>query len=140
MARSSAAWRTTTPSATAFFSSLSIGARTSASLSSIRRSSRSKWKSYDVMTKYLLFPLLLALSVQASELDRAAAALAGTEAQLTGRFTPKGFKNTEVESGTVLFGTLPMMRWSYSSPEEKLFVFDGERSWFYVPEEKQVTV
>jgi len=33
-----------------------------------------------------------------------------------------------------------MMRWSYSRPEEKLFVFDGEHSWFYVPGDKQVTV
>jgi chaperone LolA len=40
----------------------------------------------------------------------------------------------------VTFGTLPMMRWSYSAPEAKLFVFDGTKSWFYVPADKQVTV
>src|SRR5207253_533530 len=34
----------------------------------------------------------------------------------------------------------PMMRWNYSSPEEKLFVFDGSKSWFYVPADRQVTV
>jgi chaperone LolA len=45
-----------------------------------------------------------------------------------------------VESGSVVFGTLPMMRWSYTSPESKLFVFDGSKSWFYVPADKQVTV
>ena len=33
-----------------------------------------------------------------------------------------------------------MMRWSYSAPESKLFVFDGNKSWFYVPADKQVTV
>ena len=33
-----------------------------------------------------------------------------------------------------------MMRWSYTSPESKLFVFDGSKSWFYVPADKQVTV
>lgn len=33
-----------------------------------------------------------------------------------------------------------MMRWSYTSPESKLFVFDGTKSWFYVPADKQVTV
>jgi chaperone LolA len=33
-----------------------------------------------------------------------------------------------------------MMRWSYTSPESKLFVFDGNKSWFYVPADKQVTV
>jgi outer membrane lipoprotein carrier protein len=75
-----------------------------------------------------------------TELDRAAAAMAGKEASFTHRFTPKGFKNSQVEQGTVLFGKLPAMRWSYTSPEEKLFVFDGSRSWFYVPGDKQVTL
>jgi chaperone LolA len=92
--------------------------------------------------KTLLFALSLslALPLSAAELDRAAAALAGTEASFTQRFTPKGFKTAQVESGTVVFGALPMMRWSYTRPEEKLFVFDGEHSWFYVPSDKQVTV
>jgi outer membrane lipoprotein carrier protein len=76
----------------------------------------------------------------AAEIDNAAAALAGTQAQFTQRFTPKGFKNSQVESGTVIFGALPMMRWSYSRPEEKIFVFDGGRSWFYIPADRQVTV
>ena len=61
------------------------------------------------------------------EIDRAAAAVAGKEASFTQRFTPKGFKNAQVESGSVIFGRMPMMRWSYTTPEEKLFVFDGER-------------
>jgi chaperone LolA len=91
--------------------------------------------------KKTLFALALTLTLplHAAELDRAAAALAGTEASFTQRFTPKGFKTAQVESGTVVFGTLPMMRWTYSRPEEKLFVFDGDHSWFYVPSDKQVT-
>src|SRR5437016_7139448 len=88
---------------------------------------------------FFALSLSLALPLHAAELDRAAAALAGTEASFTQRFTPKGFKTAQVESGTVIFGTLPMMRWSYASPEDKLFVFDGEHSWFYVPADKQVT-
>jgi outer membrane lipoprotein carrier protein len=75
-----------------------------------------------------------------AEIDRAAVAVAGSEAQFVQRFTPKGFKNSQVESGTVVFGTLPMMRWSYAKPEQKLFVFDGAKSWFYVPADRQVTV
>ena len=92
--------------------------------------------------KKTFFALALALTIplQAAELDRAAAALAGNEARFTQQFTPKGFKTAQVESGTVIFGTLPMMRWSYARPEEKLFVFDGQHSWFYVPGDKQVTV
>lgn len=88
----------------------------------------------------LLLTLTLASAASAAEIDRAAAALAGTEAQFTQRFTPKGFKNSQVDSGSVVFGTLPMMRWSYAQPEQKVFVFDGNRSWFYLPAEKQVTV
>lgn len=85
--------------------------------------------------------LVLATSVSAApiELDRAATAMAGMEASFTHRFTAKGFKTSQIESGSVVFGTLPAMRWSYSKPEQKLFVFDGSNSWFYVPADKQVT-
>ena len=92
------------------------------------------------MRSILLATIVFATTVNAAELDRAAAALAGSEAQFTQRFTPKGFKTAQVESGTVIFGSLPRMRWSYARPEEKLFVFDGSHSWFYVPADKQVTV
>lgn len=72
-------------------------------------------------------------------IDRAGAAVKGMEAQFTHSFTPKGFKKAQVESGTVIFGSLPQMRWSYTRPEAKVFVFDGTRSWFYVPADRQVT-
>ena len=84
--------------------------------------------------------LLFAATAHAAEIDRAAAAMAGTEAQFTQRFTPKGFRTSQVESGSVVFGSLPMMRWTYARPETKVFVFDGQKSWFYVPAEKQVTI
>ena len=87
-----------------------------------------------------LLILFLALPSFAAGIDDAARAVAGQEAQFTQSFTPKGFKSSQVESGSVIFGTLPMMRWSYAKPEEKLFVFDGTKSWFYVPADKQVTV
>jgi chaperone LolA len=89
----------------------------------------------------LFLTLVLATSAFAAptELDRAAAAMSGMEASFTHRFTAKGFKTSQVESGSVVFGTLPKMRWSYTSPEQKLFVFDGTSSWFYVPADKQVT-
>lgn len=90
--------------------------------------------------KAILAFLLITTSLHAGEIDKAAAAVAGKEASFTQSFTPKGFKNAQVESGTVLFGALPQMRWSYTKPEAKLFVFDGARSWFYVPADKQVTV
>jgi len=92
------------------------------------------------LIRFLLPALLIASTLSAAEIDKAPAAVSGKEATFVQRFTPKGFKNAQVESGTVIFGTLPQMRWSYSRPEQKLFVFDGNRSWFYVPADKQVTV
>ena len=87
-----------------------------------------------------LFAATTLLAAPPLEIDSAARAVAGQEARFVQRFTPKGFRNSQVESGTVIFGPLPMMRWSYSSPEEKLFVFDGSKSWFYIPGDRQVTV
>ena len=84
--------------------------------------------------------LATSLSAAPLELDRATTAMSGMEASFTHRFTAKGFKSSQVESGSVVFGTLPAMRWSYATPEQKLFVFDGSNSWFYVPGDKQVTV
>ncbi len=89
----------------------------------------------------LILALVLATSVaNATEIDNAADAMAGMEASFTQRFTPKGFTNSQIESGSVIFGTLPMMRWTYAKPEEKVFVFDGSKSSFYVAADKQVTV
>lgn len=89
----------------------------------------------------LALALILATQLQpATEVDWVAFSVAGKEASFTQRFTPKGFKNAQVESGTVIFGSMPKMRWTYAAPEQKVFVFDGNRSWFYVPADKQVTV
>jgi outer membrane lipoprotein carrier protein len=44
------------------------------------------------------------------------------------------------EKGIVAVKKPGRMRWDYLSPEEKLFVTDGTKSYFYVPEEKQVIV
>ena len=86
-----------------------------------------------------LFSVSLAAAPQA-EIDRSAAAVANMEAQFAHSFTPKGFTKPQVENGSVIFGRLPMMRWTYIRPEQKTFVFDGNRSWFYLPSDKQVTV
>jgi outer membrane lipoprotein carrier protein len=93
-------------------------------------------------TTLITLSLLLfsAGAARASELDLVAAAVAGSEAAFTQHFTPKGFATSAPEGGSVVFGPLPMMRWTYSTPEQKTFVFDGHRSWFYVAADKQVTV
>ena len=68
------------------------------------------------ITILFLTTTLFASAAISAEIDRVAAALPGTEAHFSQRFTPKGFKNGQVESGTVVFGALPKMRWSYLSP------------------------
>jgi outer membrane lipoprotein carrier protein len=88
----------------------------------------------------VLLVLALTSAPAPAEIDRGAAAVNGLEAQFTHSFTPKGFKTPQIETGSVVFGKLPMMRWTYTRPEEKTFVFDGSRSWFYVPADKQVTI
>ena len=87
----------------------------------------------------LTFVTTTTLSAQNTELDKAAAAMSNMEASFTHRFTAKGFKTSQVENGSVVFGDLPKMRWNYTSPEKKLFVFDGSESWFYVPGDNQAT-
>jgi outer membrane lipoprotein carrier protein len=90
----------------------------------------------------LLVVAALSQSVEAAPiaLDRAASAMAGMEASFTHRFTAKGFKTSQVEQGSVVFGELPRMRWAYTKPEKKEFIFDGTNSWFFVPADKQVTL
>ncbi len=44
------------------------------------------------------------------------------------------------ERGTVEVKKPGRMKWTYKSPEEKLFVSDGVRLYLYVPADKQVTV
>jgi len=44
------------------------------------------------------------------------------------------------ERGSVLIKKPGRMRWTYTSPEQKLFVSDGRKIYAYVPADKQVTV
>ncbi|HEX9636582.1 MAG TPA: outer membrane lipoprotein carrier protein LolA [Acidobacteriota bacterium] len=44
------------------------------------------------------------------------------------------------ERGLVYMKRPNQMRWEYRAPERKLFVSDGERAWWYLPEENQVQV
>jgi outer membrane lipoprotein carrier protein len=42
------------------------------------------------------------------------------------------------ESGTLWLKKPGKMRWDYRSPEEKLFVSDGNEAWLYLPQQNQV--
>lgn len=76
----------------------------------------------------------------ASELRDALMKSAGHRADFSQEFTAKGFSKPRVETGSVVIGKLPNMRWSYESPEVKTFVFDGRTSWFWAKEDNQVLV
>ncbi|MGH9862157.1 MAG: LolA family protein [Candidatus Acidiferrales bacterium] len=45
---------------------------------------------------------------------------------------------TLVESGRVYFHKPGRMRWEYTTPQEKLFLTDGDSAYLYVPQERQV--
>ena len=44
------------------------------------------------------------------------------------------------ETGRVMVSKPGRMRWEYKAPEEKLFVSDGRRVYWYVPQDKQVQI
>jgi outer membrane lipoprotein carrier protein len=46
---------------------------------------------------------------------------------------------TRTEAGTAYFLRPGKMRWDYQSPEKHLFLVDGKKAWFYVPEDHTVT-
>ena len=66
--------------------------------------------------------------------------LDGFEAEFTQRYQRKILRRAVEESGRVFVKKPGRMRWEYQSPEEKLFVTDGSRSYFYIPIENQVMV
>ncbi|MFQ5789766.1 MAG: outer membrane lipoprotein carrier protein LolA [Acidobacteriota bacterium] len=66
--------------------------------------------------------------------------LPGFEARFTQRYERRIVKKVIVETGTLAVKKPGRMRWEYQSPEEKLFLTDGEKSYFYLPEERQVIV
>ncbi|MBI2213660.1 MAG: outer-membrane lipoprotein carrier protein LolA [Acidobacteria bacterium] len=97
----------------------------------------------------LLVAVVLALSVAlpmhaageaAARVTAVLRSCEGNSAQFVHKFLPKGYKKETIEQGSVVFGPLPSMRWRYTTPETKEFVFDGTTSWLWVPADRQVTV
>lgn len=80
------------------------------------------------------------VEVLVERLEAHYAALDGFEAEFTQRYERKILRRAVEESGRVIVKKPGRMRWEYQSPEEKLFVTDGSRSYFYIPLEKQVMV
>jgi outer membrane lipoprotein carrier protein len=62
------------------------------------------------------------------------------EAVFTQRYERRLLRRTISESGRVSVKKPGRMRWEYRSPEEKVFVTDGAKTYFYLPAENQVMV
>jgi len=99
-----------------------------------------------------MFPLLLAalavapppsapeLEALVERVESHYASVAGFEADFTQRYERRLLRRVVEETGKVAVKKPGRMRWEYLSPEEKLFVTDGSKSYFYLPEENQVLV
>jgi len=101
---------------------------------------RATARGFVLLLLILFAPPALAASESAGRVTALLRACKGNSAQFVHRFLPKGYKKETVEKGSVVFGELPAMRWSYNAPEAKEFVFDGTTSWLWVPADNQVTV
>ncbi len=62
------------------------------------------------------------------------------EAQFTQRYTRRILGKVIEEKGLVAIKKPGRMRWDYLTPEEKLFITDGTKTYFYLPEEGQVMI
>jgi outer membrane lipoprotein carrier protein len=99
------------------------------------------------ITRFLLIPLLLLPSAAAPEsssaLSRAQALYAdgrGHSARFVHTYTPAGFANAKKESGEIWVQSPQRLRFEYSSPEKKIFTYDGAEGRLYVPEDRQLTL
>ena len=98
-----------------------------------------------------VFLALVAAGPAAQDSTRAAAEVAAAlqrhyntvhdfSANFTHQHTGGVLRRKIVEQGTVQVKKPGRMRWEYKSPEEKLFVSDGRRLYFFDPTNNQVTV
>lgn len=102
--------------------------------------------------RYLTWGLLVAgflsgAPVPAQDEDSPSALVQGwldSWTRLAGGFRQEVFSPTlpagQVETGTFEISRPDRMRWDYALPERKLAVTDGQSTWLYLPEDRQVIV
>jgi outer membrane lipoprotein carrier protein len=90
--------------------------------------------------------VLLVASAEETELDKLINGLQarygkmkGLSTEFTQVYRDKSGRNLR-EQGILILKSPGKMRWNYKEPEEKLFLTDGKKVYFYVPSEKQVTI
>ncbi|MGH9392121.1 MAG: LolA family protein, partial [Vicinamibacteria bacterium] len=96
-----------------------------------------------------MLPLLLSVVVSAAPAEDRLSDLVGKieshydaivdfEAGFTQRYERRLLRRAVEETGRVSVKKPGRMRWEYRSPEEKTFVTDGAKTYFYLPAENQV--
>jgi outer membrane lipoprotein carrier protein len=80
------------------------------------------------------------LSEIVGKVERHYEATTDFEASFIQRYERRLLRRTVEEKGRVSVKKPGRMRWEYRSPEEKLFVTDGTKTYFYLPSENQVMV
>src|SRR5215217_3061450 len=92
----------------------------------------------------LVAPLAAQPRPPAADLGRALQAKYDTVLDFSADFTHayQGgvLKKQVTERGTLIVKKPGKMRWTYTAPEEKVFVSDGVKLYSYVPQDKQVIV
>jgi len=98
-----------------------------------------------------MLPLLLAVAVSSApgedrltdlveKIERHYDSVSDFEAGFTQRYERRLLRRKVEEKGKVSVKKPGRMRWEYHSPEEKVFVTDGAKTYFYLPAENQVMV
>jgi outer membrane lipoprotein carrier protein len=72
----------------------------------------------------------------AEEVDNHYNHLQTLQAEFSEIYRGDGAERTE--SGTLLLKKPGKMRWEYRSPQQKLFLSDGQNAWLYLPDDHQV--
>lgn len=92
---------------------------------------------------FFLFPFSIALCITGervlAEIQRNYEKTNDFEAHFTQEYITKMTKPSHRGEGKVYFKKKGMMRWDYTTPNQKL-ISDGHTFWYYQPEEKQVLV
>jgi len=76
----------------------------------------------------------------ATALEAKYAAVRDFSADFVHKYRGGVLRKEATERGTVLIKKPARMRWTYESPEKKVFVSDGVRFYSYIPEDRQVIV
>ena len=77
---------------------------------------------------------------EARLLEAALNGLAGLVASFSQTLESPALPRPQVESGTMYLMRPARMRWEYDTPQGKLAVADGRRSWLYLPEDRQALI